>query len=156
MMICIFYNKRGLTLIELLVVVMIVAALAAIAIPMYTNYGVRARRSDAKVALEQVRAAQEMWRAERGCYALDNVNCSGGALAGTAIAKLQNTMGAPANPVRDYNWRFSAGPTATTFTAEAQPIAGGRQDGDGSLFINQLDRRWDSDGKVYPEGKWAK
>ncbi len=59
-------SNKGITLIELLLVILIVAILAAIAVPIYTNYMARARRSDAKVALEQVRAAQEMWRAERG------------------------------------------------------------------------------------------
>jgi len=64
-------NRNGFTLVELLVVVVIIAILAAIAIPLYTNYLQRARRADAKTALEQVRAAQEMWRAEKGVYSLD-------------------------------------------------------------------------------------
>jgi type IV pilus assembly protein PilE len=41
-------NKKGLTLIELLIVMVIVAILAAIAVPMYTGYMTRARRADAK------------------------------------------------------------------------------------------------------------
>lgn len=59
-------NQKGITLIELLVVVIIVSILAVIAIPTYNGYMLRARRSDAKTALEQLRAAQEMRRAEKG------------------------------------------------------------------------------------------
>lgn len=132
-------NKcRGITLIELLIVILVVGVLAAIAIPTYTNYMIRARRADAKTALEQVRAAQEMWRAEKGCYARDGVNCQGNALAGTAEAKLHTTMGAPApdpDRVGDYSWVFT-GKTATAFTARATPQTG-RQLSDGWLEINQ-------------------
>ena len=122
------YDQKGITLIELLVVILIVGILAAIAVPVYTQYMVRARRSDAKVALEQVRAAQEMWRAERGSYAINDGN-------GTAVAKLTNTMGVPASPVGDYNWTFTVG-TATTFTAQATPNST-RQTPDGWLDIDQ-------------------
>ena len=141
------YNK-GITLLELLAVILIVGILAAVAIPSYNGYMVRARRSDAKVVLEQVRAAQEMWRAEKGCYARDNVDCTGAAYAGTAMAKLMNTMGVPGNPVGDYNWSFSVGPTATTFTAQVVPNTA-RQTGDGNLTINQ-------NGTKLPADKWAK
>ena len=64
-------SNRGITFIELLVVIVIVGVLAAIAIPTYTNYMMRARRADAKTALEQLRASQEMFRAERGSYSTD-------------------------------------------------------------------------------------
>lgn len=134
-------SNRGITLLELLVVIGIVGILAAVAIPMYSGYMQRARRSDAKVALEQVRAAQEMWRAERGSYAIDDGN-------GTAIAKLTNTMGVPVNPIGDYNWSFSVAPTATTFTAQAVPNTA-RQAGDGTLTIDQ-------NGTKLPADKWAK
>jgi Tfp pilus assembly protein PilE len=101
----------------------------------------RARRADAKTALEQIRGAQEMWRAERGSYAIDDGN-------GAAVAKLQNTMGAPATTIsKYYTWTFSAGPTATTFTAQA--TATGSQATDGNLEINQ-------DGTKTPADKWAK
>ena len=61
-------GKEGVTLIEVMIVVAIVGLLAAIAIPAYDNYITRSRRSDAFTALETIRAAQEMYRAERGFY----------------------------------------------------------------------------------------
>ena len=142
-------KKKGLTLIELLVTITIVGVLAAIAVPIYTNYIQRARRSDAKTALEQVRAAQEMWRAERGTYATD--------VGGTAETKLQTTLGAPATSISPYySWNFTV-KTATAFTAQA--VGAGSQAVDGSLFVNNLGQKWDSDGRFYPdnpESKWAK
>jgi type IV pilus assembly protein PilE len=133
-------SNRGLTLIELLVVIVIVAILAGVAIPIYTNYMQRARRVDAKTALEQLRAAQEMFRAERGRYSTD-------------ITQLRNTWGVP-GVSGDYTIDF-VGATPNTFTAQATPNTA-RQLSDGSLFINQDGRKWDSDGLVWPQGKWAK
>jgi type IV pilus assembly protein PilE len=62
-------GKEGVTLLEVMIVVVIVGILAAVAIPAYNDYVTRSRRSDAFTALETVRAAQEMYRAERGFYA---------------------------------------------------------------------------------------
>ena len=145
-------NRNGITLIELLVVIMIVGILAAIAIPAYTGYLQRARRADAKTALEQLRAAQEMHRAERGGYANDTANPG---LYADPMVALRNTWGVPAT-AGDYNlrWDPAAVLNPNSFTAEAVPSA--RQLSDGSLFINQDGRKWDSDGSVWPQGKWAK
>ncbi len=63
-------GKEGVTLLEVMVVVVIVGILAAVAIPAYNNYITRSRRAAAFTALETVRAAQEMYRAERGFYVL--------------------------------------------------------------------------------------
>jgi len=129
--------NRGLTLIELLVVIVIIGILAAIAIPAYTNYMQRARRADAKTALEQLRASQEMRRAERGSYSND-------------LAELRNTWGVPSDPVGDYNlrWDLAAVLNANSFTAEAFTVTP-RQTSDGSLFINH-------NGIKTPADKWAK
>jgi type IV pilus assembly protein PilE len=126
--------RKGLTLIELLIVIVIVGILAAIAIPMYTGYMQRARRADAKTALEQLRAAQEMRRAERGSYETD-------------IVALRTTWGGPAATVGDYNITMP-GPTATTYTGTATPFTP-RQTSDGALTIDQ-------DGLKLPVDKWAK
>jgi type IV pilus assembly protein PilE len=126
-------SNQGITLVELLAVIVIVGILAAVAIPSYTGYMTRARRADAKTALEQVRAAQEMWRAERGSY-------------GT-LAQIQNTMGAPPTSISSYyNWSFTV-LLANSFTAQAQAL--GLQATDGNLFINHLGQKW-------PADKWAK
>jgi len=126
-------SKNGITLIELLVVISIVAILAAIAVPVYTNYMQRARRADAKTALEQLRAAQEMFRAERGSYSIN-------------LTQLVNSWGVP-NISGDYSiLLINTG--ANGFLAEARPTTV-RQLSDGSLFINQ-------DGVKTPAEKWRK
>jgi len=141
------YNK-GITLIELLVVIVIVGILAAVAIPGYNSYIMRGRRADAKTALEQVRAAQEMWRAERGSYATDG--------GGTAELKLQVTMGVPGTTISPYyTWSFTV-KTATAFTAQATPQ--GKQATDGWLQIDFAGNKTDQAGRIYPDPycKWSK
>ena len=126
--------KRGFTLIELLIVIVIMGILAAIAIPMYTNYMVRARRADAKTCLEQLRAGQEMRRAERGSYS-------------TSLVQLQNTWGVP-TACGDYVLTLDSA-TATGFRGQADPSGSPRQASDGSLFIDQ-------NGVKTPADKWAR
>ena len=130
-------SRRGFTLIELLVVIVIIGILEAIAIPMYTNSMQRARRADAKTALEQLRAAQEMRRAEQGGYSTD-------------LTELRTTWGVQVNPVGDYNLQWAGGfaLNANSFTAEAAPFTA-RQLTDGSLFIN-------NNGIKTPSDKWAR
>ncbi len=125
-------HENGLTLIELLIVVVIVGILAAVAIPVYTGYTQRARRADAKTALEQLRAAQEVFRAENGAY-MNN------------FAMLNANWGGPPATVGLYNITMVA--TTTTFTGTATPT--GSQASDGPLTIDQ-------NGLKLPSDKWAK
>jgi type IV pilus assembly protein PilE len=126
-------SNRGITLIELLAVIMIVGILAAIAVPVYTNYLQRARRADAKTALEQLRASQEMFRAERGVYS-------------TNLTQLVTSWGAQ-SVSGDYGILLNTA-TATTYVGEAAPTKA-RQLSDGSLFIDQNGTKW-------PDDKWAR
>jgi type IV pilus assembly protein PilE len=68
-------SQRGVTLIELLVVVTIVAMLAAIAIPSYRQYVIRANRSTAKVLLLQTAQALERCYTNSTPYAYDSATC---------------------------------------------------------------------------------
>ncbi len=136
-------SEKGITLIELLVVVVIVGILAAVAIPAYTNYLVRARRADPKVGLEQLRASQEMYRAERGSYS-------------TSLTQLVTSFGVSANPVGDYNLSFVVA-NANSFTATATPFTS-RQSSDGWLSINNNGVKCDQSGNCLPNQycKWYK
>ncbi len=66
-------KSKGFTITELVITMAIIGILSAIVVPMYTNHIRRARRSDAKVALENVRAMEEQFRAENGGYTLNPV-----------------------------------------------------------------------------------
>ena len=127
-------EEKGFTLIELLIVIAIVGILAAVAIPVYTGYMVRTHRADAKTCLEQLRAGQEMRRAEQGSYSV-------------SLVQLQNTWGVP-TACGDYVLKLNSA-TATSFLGEADPSGSARQKSDGSLFIDQ------NGGKTPPD-KWAR
>jgi type IV pilus assembly protein PilE len=135
-------GKEGVTLIEVMIVVAIVGMLAAIAIPAYDNYITRSRRSDAFTALGTVRAAQEMYRAERGFYV------SIGYLAGCSSGMAGNNYTITVTPTGNN--------TATTFTATAQ--GQGKQAGDhySQFRINQngiqeyYDTSWHSETDTVP------
>lgn len=64
-----FYPSKGFTLVELIFTLMIIAVLAVIAVPMYNNYLIKARRAEAKAMLE--RAALWMERNQSSSFSYD-------------------------------------------------------------------------------------
>lgn len=76
-------KKNGFTLVELMVVAIIVAVLAAVAIPLMSANKVRAMATEAEAGLGTVRSALRALYAETGAY---NVDLNGGAIAAGAVA----------------------------------------------------------------------
>jgi len=109
-------RNGGFTLIELMIVVMVVAILAAIAIPSYLEQSRKGRRSEAMSAVGELQLRQERWRAENPSFATT-------AQLGTF----------PASP---YYTVTVGNPTATSYTVTGTPT--GRQLGDrcGNLVLN--------------------
>ena len=63
-------NRKGFTLIELMIVVAIIAILAAIALPQYKKFQLKAKTAEAKTNLGAIRTAEEAYSAENDVYVL--------------------------------------------------------------------------------------
>ena len=61
-------GERGFTMIEILVVLLIVAALAAIAIPLFTNQRDKAQDADAKTAATVAVGAMEVFHQDHNTF----------------------------------------------------------------------------------------
>ena len=100
--------SKGFNLIELMIVVAIIAIIAAIVMPAYSDYVTRAKRADAKVALLSLQLAQEKWRANNPAYA-------------TIMASLPAATTSPDNY---YNLSIIAAATSSsTYLLTADPVA---------------------------------
>ena len=64
-----FHNRKGgFTLIELMIVVAIIGILAAIAIPNFLRFQLKAKSSEGKTNLAAIRTAEESYYSEFGNY----------------------------------------------------------------------------------------
>ena len=73
------FKQKGFTLIELMIVVAIVGIITAIAVPGYQQYSLKAKRSDAKIALIQAADSQERFYVINNSYAVNNTQLFGAA-----------------------------------------------------------------------------
>ena len=118
---------RGFSLIELMITVAIVALLAAIALPSYTNSVRKAKRMDAKIALLDMASRQERFFSTNNTYT-------------TAAANLGYTTlpaSVPGSGTTTYEISVSAA-TAGAYSLLATPKTDQLKDSCGSYSINQL------------------
>ena len=123
--------SSGFTLIELMIVIVIVAVLAAIALPAYQNQIQRTNRTATQADMMAAAQAMEKYYGINFTYS--------GAAAGTTFPNE-----APSDtPNKRYDISLSS-ISATTYTIRATPKAGSGQEGDGFMTLNYLgQRRWD-------------
>jgi len=110
---------RGFTLMEVMVTVAVLAILGIVAVPSYFNYLTESRRAEAYTTLLALAQAEEQWFTNNNTYT-------------NSVASLTPLIPAIiANNVNQGNYAFTI-PVAngTTFTVQADAVAGGPQAGD--------------------------
>jgi len=128
-------DSKGFTLIELMIVVAIIGILAAIAIPNFLNYQMKAKTAEAKNNLGAIKTSQESYRAEKDVYLL----CAGAptVLPGTSKAAWATNAGftaigfAPTGNVY-YSYGVNAKAAAAGVVPAFVAFAQGDLDGNGT------------------------
>ncbi len=130
-------RQLGLTLVELMVVVAVLAVLAAVGYPLYTNQVEKARRADAKIALETIALAQERFYTVNGEYT-----------TGLSSLQISSELQGGTSEEGYYNLTVTvAGTDNERFTVTAN--ATGKQSGDtdcAQFTIDQLGGKTATDG----------
>jgi type IV pilus assembly protein PilE len=134
-------TQRGFTLIELMIVVIVIAVLAAIAIPNYLEQSRKGRRADAVRAMGEYQLAIERWRAENPCY---------GQSGATGCPTFTASGTYPTTPTSEFYTVPSGGITTSETAYSITFSPSGKQAGDrcGSLVGNNSDKqkpRWSGD-----------
>ena len=129
-------NAKGLTLVELMVVVAVLAVLAGIAYPLYSAQTQKARRADAKIALETIALAQERAFTINGSYA---------STLGSGTLQISAALASGGSEEGYYNIALAGG--GQTFTATATSTGAQSDDSDCATFtINHLGQKTATDG----------
>lgn len=137
------FAQRGFSLIELMIAVAIVAILATIAYPSYTDYILRGRIPEATTGLGEARVKMEQ-------YFQDNRTYVPGAAVTTGWTA--STCGITGPQTAESRFQYSCAATATTFIVTAAATAGIM--GGFSYTINEVNARSSTIGAPAPSG-WA-
>ncbi len=133
-----YKTKLGFTLIELMITVAVIAILAAIAFPSYSQYIIRGKRSAAQAQMMDIANREQQFLLANRSYA-DKA---------TLVA---NGYVLPSDASANYAWAVTAGVDTTSgapiFTITLTPTGG--QSSDGALTL-------DNQGNKTPIAKWTR
>lgn len=118
------YTQKGFTLIELIITVVILAILAAIAIPSYTQYVERAECEDGKALITGAANFMERYRAQNGgTYTNASLNNFGTSSEKFAV-EITNAAAATYTLTATARGRLNGNLTLTQANARAGSLAG--------------------------------
>lgn len=118
-------NQKGFTLIELMIVVAIIGILAAIAIPNYLTYQLKAKTAEAKTNLGGIRTGEEAYLAENDVYLSCALNPASISAGKTAWGTASSFAAIGFQPAGDVYYQYNVSTNASQFNA----VATGNLDG---------------------------
>jgi type IV pilus assembly protein PilE len=117
-------RRRGFTLIELMITIAIAAVLASIAIPAYNMYIRKARRTDARTALQDMAALEERYFSTQNIYSATTTDLGYGGAWPVTVGNGYYQILAPVIVPATAPTALAPGGTPATYTLTAVPLAG--------------------------------